>query len=291
MSGASDEWLIGLLAAGIESFSPLRVRVAYSGGPDSTALLHLLSRLPAARAIGLQAVHVDHRLLPASQDWVRHCRRFCDEHRIPLEVLTVDPRRHRARGPEGAARHARYAALAAGSARGTVTAMAHHREDLAETVLMHLMRGSGPSGLAGIPPRRRFGPGWLWRPFLGVSRDALGDYAARHALPFVIDPGNSDPSLDRGFLRREVMPLLRRRWPDPAAPLARAAVHQRAALSLLEPLAARDCEAAVTHAARCPSPRRAAGLPRRRPTRSGAGSPRAACPRRTAPSSRTSARR
>ena len=245
MNEARDERLIASLEAGLASFDATRIRVAYSGGPDSVVLLHFLSRLPEARTIGLQAVHVDHRLHPASRDWARHCRRFCDAHGIALEVLTVNPNLHRGRGPEEAARQARYAALAAGSVRGTVTATAHHREDLAETILMRLLRGSGPTGLAGIPPRRRFGGGWLWRPLLDVSREVLRDYARRHALPHVDDPSNSDRSLDRGFLREEVIPVLRRRWPDPAAALFRVATHQRAALTLLEPLAARDCQQVV----------------------------------------------
>ena len=245
MSDAPEEWLLDHLAVGLDAFSATGVRVAYSGGPDSVALLHLLARVPSARAAGLSAVHVDHRMQPSSKDWVRHCRRFCDAHRIPLEVLTVDPGRYRGRGPEEAARRARYAALEAGSRAGTVTATAHHREDLAETVLMRALRGSGPAGLAGIPPRRRFGRGWLWRPLLEVPRDTLRDYATRHDLPFVRDPSNSDPRLDRGFLREEVMPLLRGRWSNPAAALARVAAHQRAALSLLDPLAASDCQAAV----------------------------------------------
>lgn len=245
MSGTPDEWLIGRLETGLRAFDPARVRVAYSGGPDSVALLHLMSRLPAARAIGLEAVHVDHRMHPSSGAWARHCRRFCAEHRIPLEVLTVSPDERRGRGPEDSARRARYAALAGSSDPGTLTATAHHREDQAETVLMRLLRGSGPAGLAGIPPRRRLGPGWLWRPFLEVPRSSLRDYAARHALPFVSDPSNVDPRLDRGFLREELMPVLRRRWPDPAAALDRVAAHQRAALALLESLAERDCAAAV----------------------------------------------
>ena len=245
MSTAPDEGLVASLGIELRSFSATRIRVAYSGGPDSVVLLHLLSRVPEARKIGLEAVHVDHCLHPASGEWVRHCRRFCDAHRIALKVLTVEPGRYRGRGPEDAARRARYAALAEGSGPGTVTATAHHQDDLAETVLMRLLRGSGPTGLAGIPTRRRFGAGRLWRPLLAVPRDVLRAYAKRHALPSVYDPSNSDRSLDRGFLREQVMPLLRTRWPDPASALARVAGHQRAALSLLEPLAARDHGEAV----------------------------------------------
>ncbi len=245
MTQARDERLIASLAAGLASFDAKRVRVAYSGGPDSVVLLHLLSRAPEARAVGLEAVHVDHRLHPESGQWAWHCRRFCDAHGIALEVLTVSPDRHRGKGPEAAARRARYAALAVGSTPGVVTATAHHREDLAETILMRLLRGSGPAGLAGIPARRPFGEGWLWRPLLDIPREALHDYARRHALPYVDDPSNSDRRLDRGFLREEVIPVLARRWPDPADALSRVAAHQRAALSLLEPLAERDCREAV----------------------------------------------
>ena len=245
VSRGADARLLALLAAGLSSLSPSRIRVAYSGGPDSTALLHLLARLPAARDAALCAVHVDHHMLASSQDWVRHCRRFCAGHRIPLEVREVDPGLHRERGPEGAARQVRYTALLAGSGPDTLTVTAHHQEDLAETLLLRLVRGSGPAGLAGIPQRRRFGRGWLWRPLLEVPREVLTDYVTRHDLPFVCDPSNADPRLDRGFLREAVMPVLGGRWPKVAAALARAASHQRDTRCLLEALAARDCKAAV----------------------------------------------
>lgn len=197
--------------------------VGFSGGPDSTALLHALAHLPAVRARGLRAIHVDHGLHPRSADWARHCLAACDAWRVPCTILRVAVPRDSGGGLEAAAREARYAALAAAMADGEILAAGHHRDDQAETFLLRALRASGPDGLAAMRPLRRFGPGWLWRPLLDLPRHAIRDYLAAHGLDAIDDPANLDDRHDRSWLRSEIMPLLRERWPQAAAALARSA--------------------------------------------------------------------
>jgi tRNA(Ile)-lysidine synthase len=187
--------------------------VAFSGGADSTALLHALSTLPAARARGLRALHIDHGLHPSSADWADHCRQQCLAWQIPFDVVRVEVARDSGQGLEAAARHARYAAFAERLHSGELLLLAHHRDDQAETVLLKLLRGAGPQGLGGMRERRALGRGQLWRPLLAWSRDRLRDYVAACALAYVDDPSNADTQLARNHLRREILPRLRAHWP------------------------------------------------------------------------------
>ncbi|GAB2492189.1 tRNA lysidine(34) synthetase TilS [Arenimonas alkanexedens] len=197
------------------------VRVAFSGGMDSTVLLHWLASSPAIRSDGLRVLHVDHGLHPDSAAWAAHCADFCRKHDLSLEIcrVAVDGA---GRGLEAAAREARYGALAAGLQPGERIALAHHRDDQAETVLLRLLRGAG-DGLAAMRPLRPFGPGWLWRPLLGAPRTALARYAREHGLAWVEDPSNAHDRADRNYLRHHVLPRLTERWPQADAGLARSA--------------------------------------------------------------------
>lgn len=197
--------------------------VAFSGGPDSTALLHALSRLPAARAQGLRALHVDHGLHADADDWARRCTAMARTFDVPLTVLRVQVDADSGLGLEGAARQARHAALAEALAPGEWLACAHHRGDQAETLLMRLLRGSGVDGLAAMRTLRPLGPGWLWRPLLDTPREALLVHLATHGLDSIDDPANRDPRHDRSWLRQALMPLLQERWPQAEANLATSA--------------------------------------------------------------------
>ena len=147
------------------------------------------------------------------------------------------------KGPEASAREARYTALHAELEHNDWLMSAHHREDQAETLLLNLVRGSGPAGIAGIGAMRRFGPGWLARPLLEFGRASLVDYAERQKLQWVDDPSNADRRFDRNFLRHEVLPRLKSRWPDIAARLERSAQHAGEASLLLANLANIDLDA------------------------------------------------
>ncbi|WP_147674782.1 tRNA lysidine(34) synthetase TilS, partial [Vulcaniibacterium tengchongense] len=208
--------------------------VGFSGGLDSTVLLHWLAADPALRARGLRALHVNHALHPAADAWQRHCVAVCERLQVPLRSVRVEVQRGAGSGLEAAAREARHAAFAAELAAGEVLVLAHHRADQAETFLLRALRASGPDGLAAMRPWRRYGAGWLWRPLLGCGRDALLAHARAHGLGWIDDPGNADPAFDRNFLRARVLPLLRERWPHADAALARAAALCGEAQALLE---------------------------------------------------------
>lgn len=215
--------------------------VAYSGGVDSTALLHAMVSLRATQPrVRLRAIHVNHGLSPAADDWEALCADVCRMQQVELRRLRV--RIASGSGPEGAARAARYAALAAELRPAEVLLTAHHRSDQLETLLLHLARGSGVDGLAGIPPLAALGAGWLARPLLDVPRERLVAYVSEHGLPWVEDPMNRDTSLDRGYLRARVLPALTGRWPGFAAGVARSARLCGEARELLQELGAADAQ-------------------------------------------------
>jgi tRNA(Ile)-lysidine synthase len=209
------------------------VVVGFSGGLDSTVLLHLLASAPGVRAAGLRALHVHHGLHAQADAWLGQCRHACDALDIPLAVARVHVDETSPLGREGAAREARHAAFAQALRDGEVLALAHHLDDQAETFLLRALRASAPDGLAAMQPWRVFGPGWMWRPLLATPREALCAYARTQGLQWVEDDSNRDTAPDRNFLRHAVMPLLRDRWPRADAALARAAALQGEAAALL----------------------------------------------------------
>lgn len=209
------------------------VVVALSGGLDSSVLLDLLSR--CARMQGrLRALHVHHGLQPAADAWAIDCQDTCAALGIPLRIARVDVARASGRGPEAAAREARHAAFAAELRDGEVLALAHHRDDQAETFLLRALRASGPDGLAAMRPWRRFGRGWLWRPLLGVPRADLLAHARAQGLAWAEDPSNASVDADRNFLRHRILPELRERWAHADAAFARSAALSAAATDLLD---------------------------------------------------------
>jgi tRNA(Ile)-lysidine synthase len=165
---------------------------------------------------------------------------------------------------EAAARKARYALLEAQLARGEVLVTAHHEDDQLETVLLQLFRGSGLAGLAAMPELAPFGTGFLARPLLSRSRADLEKWAGSHALTWVEDDTNADEGLDRNYLRRQVLPLIRTRWPSVAGSVARSARHAAAGQRLLDAVARRDIERAADGASLAASALRALSLERRR---------------------------
>ncbi|MDO5505492.1 MAG: tRNA lysidine(34) synthetase TilS [Pseudoxanthomonas suwonensis] len=209
------------------------VLVGYSGGLDSTALLHRLAGDDAQRRRGLRALHVHHGLHPDADAWAAHCQAQCDALGITLGTIRVQVDRSSGMGLEAAAREARHAAFAASLRDGELLALAHHRDDQAETFLLRAMRGSGTRGLAAMRPFRPFARGWLWRPLLETPRRHVHDYARRFGLHWIDDPSNADTLLDRNFLRHQVLPLLTRRWPGADAALARCAALAGEAETLL----------------------------------------------------------
>lgn len=218
---------------------PAHILLAYSGGLDSTALLALLAANRGLLPCKLAAVHVNHQLSVNAGQWERHCQDSCRAQGIPCEVVRINvgdsPGNMEAR-----ARELRYEALAGCMQTGDVLLTAHHRDDQAETVLLQLLRGAGPGGLAAMPDLRPFGPGWLARPLLGYGRDQIAAYVSGQRLAWVEDESNLRPEQDRNYLRHAVMPVIWQRWPSASTVLQRAAKLQADAASILGDMSTQD---------------------------------------------------
>ena len=202
-----------------------RILVAVSGGPDSIALLHLLRALAPDFPLSLHAAHFHHRLRGEDADEdARFVAETCERLGVPLAAGEPDaPIRRRGVSPEAAAREARYAFLerAARETGAHAIALGHTRDDQAETVLMRLLVGAGPRGLAGMAP---CGPRLRVRPLLGVSRARLRRYVAQNEIPFRVDPSNEDPAFLRNRIRERVIPLIEKEvHPSARRTLARTA--------------------------------------------------------------------
>nr|WP_277347526.1 tRNA lysidine(34) synthetase TilS [Wenzhouxiangella sp. XN79A] len=185
--------------------------VAFSGGADSVCLLKRL--IEAGLAARLSAIHVDHRLDPDSPARAARAGRIAARFGVSFETLVLDPAAFDlASGPEAAARHARYAALAGRLGDDDTVLTAHHLDDQVETLLLKLLRGAGPAGLAGMPVRRPLGRGWLGRPLLAWPREALQQELHDAGQDWIEDPTNASTDPDRNYLRHEVLPRLEQRW-------------------------------------------------------------------------------
>lgn len=219
---------------------PTRYVIALSGGLDSTVLTHALATAHDEQSTPVLAVYVDHGLQKESAAWSSHCAAFAASVGIDFLSVRADVDEHSGSGPEAAAREGRYAVLQTLLQTGDWLLSAHHKDDQAETLLLNLMRGSGPAGLAGIAEVRPFSVGWLVRPLLSVSQRELQNYAAEHELNWIDDPSNQDRHFDRNYLRHEVMPRLEARWPDVASRLKRSALLAGEAAQMLDHLADAD---------------------------------------------------
>lgn len=224
--------------AGLPSETPLLV--ALSGGADSVALLSLLRGHGA-----VFAAHVHHGIRGAEADRdAAFCRDLCAALNIPFFCLRVDaPARAREKSEslESAAREARYEALSAlmRERRIPLLVTAHHADDQLESLLLHLVRGSGLSGLGGMSPCRTLGEGqYLVRPLLSFSRAELHDYLRGTGLPHVEDSTNETPCCERNILRAQVLPVLEKLRPGAARRAARCAESLRADEATLTALAA-----------------------------------------------------
>lgn len=217
--------------------SPRQIFIAYSGGVDSHVLLHLCAQDQSLRD-RLTAVHVHHGLQEQAEAWARHSENTAGELGVQFRLLRVAAHPKSGESPEEAARNARYEALKSVIAAGDVLLVAQHQDDQLETVLLQLLRGGGLLGLAGMPASLAFGRGSLLRPFLHIRKQVIDGYAAAHQLCWVEDPSNNDSVYDRNFLRQQVLPLLKQRWPSCDQTVARAAAHCAQAHALQAEIAA-----------------------------------------------------
>ena len=231
-----------------------KIGIAFSGGLDSSVLLHLASRYAQEHHLAVTAFHVHHGLSPNADAWLAHCRQAAAACGVPLISAQVDASDSSGRGIEEAARIARYQALGDmcrdDGCRLLLTA--HHQDDQAETVLLQLMRGAGLPGLSGMAALQMrhelMGDGVsLGRPLLEAGREQLEQIRDALGLEHISDESNGDLRFRRNALRNTIAPLLEQQFPGFAARVARSASHAQAAQSLLQDLAEIDlaiCRAA-----------------------------------------------
>jgi tRNA(Ile)-lysidine synthase len=235
------------LDAAIAAFQPrLPLAVAYSGGADSTALLHACATRWPGQVL---AVHVNHGLQAAAADFEQHCQAVCADLSLPLHVLRVDAHARAGQSPEDAARLARYGALRRfalpenGQAPCATVALAQHADDQVETLLLALSRGAGLAGLSAMPARwLRDGVDYA-RPLLEVSAADIRDWLRARSLLWIEDPSNTHTGFLRNRLRAELLPVLRAIIPHYADTLPRSATHAAQGQTLLNELAQADMTA------------------------------------------------
>lgn len=216
-----------------------RLLVGFSGGVDSTVLLHLARQWSSQSGLPLLAIHVNHQLSPFAREWQQHCQAVCEQWGVPFHAETVQVQ-NSGQGLEAAARNARYAAFARVVGAGDLLLLGHHQDDQVETVMLRLFRGSGVLGLRGMDVMSTWREAQILRPLLSCSKRDLVDFASRQGWSWVEDDSNARDDFDRNFLRRQVLPVLAQRWPSLSGAVQRSARHCDEAQRLLDELAKSD---------------------------------------------------
>lgn len=212
--------------------------VAYSGGVDSTVLLHALATIKAQRFphLQLRAIHIHHGISQNADVWAEHCQKFCETWSVPLviEKVKLDLTKGNI---EEQARQARYFAIKKYTDQYTAAlCTAQHLDDQSETFLLALKRGSGPTGLSAMPMRSTASGYLHLRPLLTISRQQIEEYAHHYQLTWVEDESNQDAHYDRNFLRLNIIPKLKQRWPHFDQMVARSAMLCQQQQTLLDEL-------------------------------------------------------
>ena len=216
--------------------------IAYSGGLDSSVLLHAVGKMRAGCAGNfpkVRAIHINHQMSPLAAAWADHCKQQSIQLNIPLEVFKVDIN-ERGEGIEAAARRVRYQVFETILNQGDRLLQGHHLNDQAETVLFRVFRGHGTAGLAGIPEQRRLGNGQIYRPVLNMSRSRLQQIATDWGIKWIEDESNVDQSLDRNYIRHAVLPVVLNRWPGALQRIEKTAQWAQEATELAAALADLD---------------------------------------------------
>ena len=214
--------------------------IAFSGGLDSHVLLHILACIKNEIKSRLVAVHVNHGINQDAESWEKHCRAICKNYGIELLTFTVDLSGKSGKGTEAHAREKRYEVFYDLIRVNDLLLTAHHVNDQIETMLLQLMRGSGPDGLVGMPQSREFSKGFLVRPLLDISREEIHDYALSESLNWVEDESNKSIKYDRNFLRNKIIPELLSHWPSALKTMQRAIGHQVDARNLINEISIID---------------------------------------------------
>ena len=217
------------------------IEVALSGGIDSICLLHLLSHLSTKCGFLLSATHINHQISKHSNYWEDFCHQICDSLNIPITSTKVIVNLNGGNGLEAEARKVRYEVFK--QSKANVLALAHHSDDQSETVLLQLLRGGSPKGLAAMPKVRKLNNKnntQLWRPLLNITRTQLEKIALEEGWVWIDDDSNTNTQFKRNFLRHNVMPILLKEYPDYKNQFMRASQHAADAADILSEVADTD---------------------------------------------------
>jgi tRNA(Ile)-lysidine synthase len=225
-----------------ETHGNIEFIIAYSGGIDSQVLLHALVQLKQKKLISneITVCHVNHGLSDNAKSWEKIAEQECSKLSVNLVVKCVNVQERAQQSLEALARDARYSVLKSLRTEKSIVLTGHHSDDQSETFLLALKRGAGLKGLSAMSEQSTLGQHLLVRPLLSVSRQEIEDYAKTHQLNWVEDESNLDTCFDRNFIRQEIMPLLRDRWPSINNTINRSASHCLSGQSLLDELGAQD---------------------------------------------------
>jgi tRNA(Ile)-lysidine synthase len=212
--------------------------VGYSGGLDSTVLLHWLANHCAPQSI--TALYINHQLHPAANEWQVHTKQVCQQLGVHWHGQTVQVRKEQGQSLEEAARLMRYAAFAEVVPPAGHLFLAHHQQDQVETLLLQLLRGSGVNGLAAMPTARSWEQRCIHRVLLDTPRTDILQYAKEHRLTWIEDDANNDLAFARNRVRHHLLPVLQREWPGSGHTITRSAALCGEARELLDELALID---------------------------------------------------
>ena len=185
-----------------------KIYVGYSGGPDSSALLHLLH---INNISNVEAIHINHNLSDNSLKWEEHCRKTTNKLGIKCHVDSIDIKLD-GDGLESAARKARYKIFAKYLKKDEQIVLGHHSDDVAETFLLRLFRGTGLDGLESLSVKRKVGEGYLVRPLINLSKKNILIYLKEQEISFVKDESNFKEDQDRNYVRNTLIPSIEQRW-------------------------------------------------------------------------------
>ncbi len=242
--GSNPDYLLATVSKALAQLPRgQRINIAYSGGSDSSVLLEAMLRLremPDADLPALRAVHVHHGLQAEADDWLEHCRAKCAERGVEFLGLKVSVPLLGSQSIEDFAREQRYQAFAECLVDGDVICTAQHANDQAETLLLQLLRGAGPQGLAAMPVIRPLHKGYLARPMLDIEKQVITDCVKAWNLEVILDPTNFDQSFARVRVRQSLMDSMIQQFPGAVKTLNRSAKLQSAASDAIVTLAKLD---------------------------------------------------
>ena len=227
-----------IISKEIGSLVSRKFLLAFSGGVDSVVLLDLLVNV-LKESDALRIIHINHNLNEHSNDWAQFSSEICEKYDLPLICESVEPKRH-GKGLEADARELRYQSFRDVIQDDEYLLTGHHQDDQMETLLYRIFRGTGIDGLRAIRREIKFGKGFLYRPMLNISREKIEEYAQLKNLKWIYDSSNDDSSYDRNFLRKDIIPSIKKRWPSVENKVSRLSVIAEQNQLLLNELAIED---------------------------------------------------